>query len=588
MADGRIQQAQFTEPPTATLLRAAVDSLPVLISHVGADERYRFVNKAYSEWFGRPADQIVGSTMAEVLGPAAYARFKPWIEAVLAGRTVRFDMLAPYQDGGVRHIDATYSPRFDANGTVDGFFVLVQDVTARKRTEDALALSEARLAAVLESVSDGFYAVDAEGRMILLNAAAERFFATSREQVLGRGLFEVFPQLEGSAFEPMLRAAMRQERPAPVEAPSRVRPDRRVLARASPLAGGGMAVAFSDITDRWQAEVAQQASDRKAREQLEELEAIYESSPVGLAFLTTDLRFVRVNRRLAEMNGVAAADHVGRTVQEIVPAIAGQVEEILGRLQAGEEIVSYEIAGETAATPGVQRAWLEYWTPLRSPTGEVRGLNIVAEEITDRKQAAARTRLLIDELNHRVKNTLSVVQNLARQSFRGDRASLAAQDAFEQRLLALAAAHNVLTQRRWESADLREVAATAIGEAGGRVALAGPALAAGADVAVALSLALHELATNARKYGALSNDTGRVTLDWSLQPGGVVWLRWREHGGPPVEAPVRRGFGTRLLERAMDGAAGGETTLSFPRSGVVCEIAFKAAKPAPEPAEGPA
>lgn len=585
MADDEDRGEEHTATPTPDRLRAAVDSLPVLISHVDAAQRYRFVNKAYSEWFARPIDQIVGARLSDVLGPAAYASVKPWVDAALAGRAVRFETLAPYREKGARHIDATYTPSFDAAGAVDGFFALVQDVTARKRTEEALALSEGRLGAVLESVSDCFHAIDADGRLTLLNAAGERFFGVSRDQVLGRRLFDVFPQLAESPFLPMLQAAMHGEHPAPVEAWSAARPDRRVLARASPLAGGGVATAFTDVTERWRAEMAQQASDRKAREQLEELEAIYESSPVGLAFLTNDLRFVRVNRRLAEMNGVPAAEHVGRTVGDVVPAIADQVDGILTRLRAGEEIVSYEITGETVAKPGIVGAWLEYWTPLRGADGEVRGLNIVVEDITDRKQAEARTRLLIEELNHRVKNTLAVVQNLARQSFRGDDASLPAREAFEQRLLALAAAHNVLTQRRWEAAGLREVAATAVSEAEQRIELRGPEVAVGPDAAVALSLALHELMTNARKYGALSSETGRVELCWELESEGQVRMRWREHGGPPVEPPVRRGFGTRLLERAMDGVAGGDAALSFPSPGVVCEISFPATRLPAAPAE---
>lgn len=582
MADNGVPEGQRAE--TSDRLHAAVDSLPVLISHVDAGERYRFANRAYSEWFGRPVDQIIGSTLREVLGPAAYESVKPWVDAALAGRLVRFETLAPYPDGA-RHIDATYTPSYDATGAVDGFYALVQDVTARKRTEEALALSEGRLAAVLESVSDGFYALDAEGRLILLNAASERFFGLAREQVLGRPVFDVFPKLLGSVFEPMLRAAMRGEHPPPVEAPSPARPDRRVLARASPLARGGVATAFSDVTERWQAEMAQQASDRKAREQLEELEAIYESSPVGLAFLTKDLRFVRVNRRLAAMNGVPADAHLGRTVGEVVPAIADQVEAILARLQAGEEIVSYEITGETPANPGAEGAWLEYWTPLRGADGEVRGLNVVVEDISARKNAEARTRLLIDELNHRVKNTLAVVQNLGRQSFGGEEVSVAARQAFEQRLFALAAAHNVLTQRRWEAAGLREVAATAVGEAEQRIELTGPEVAIGPDAAVALSLALHELTTNARKYGALSTEAGRVELCWTLQPDGRIFMRWREHGGPPVKPPTRRGFGTRLLDRAMDGVAGGDAALSFAPSGLVCEIGFQAATLAATPPE---
>lgn len=570
-ADDEADEALAVDPG---VLRTAIDSLPVLISHIDTGERYRFVNQAYSEWFGRPRAQLVGRTMDEVLGPAAYASLKPWVDAALAGRAVRFETLARYKDGGPRHIEANYTPSFDSDGAVDGFFVLVKDISARKRAEEALALSEARLAAVLDSVSDGFHALDADGRLTVFNSASERFYGFSRDDVLGRTLDEVFPGMAGSPFEPMLQAAKRGEHPPPVEAPSVLRPERRIVARASPLAGGGMTIAFTDVTDRWEAERSQRASDLRAREQLEELEAIYESAPVGLAFLSTDLRFERVNRRLAEMNGLPAAAHIGRSVREVVPAIADQVEAIWARLTAGEEVVSHEVTGETPAHPGVERAWLEYWTPLRGPGHTVRGLIVVVEEITERKRAEARTDLLIDELNHRVKNTLSVVQNLARQSFLNDSDPATARHAFEERLLALAAAHNVLTGRHWGPTALREIAATAIGGEGDRIALHGPPVDVSADLAVALSLALHELTTNARKYGALSGEGGRVDLDWAFRADGRVELRWTERGGPPVRPPERQGFGTRMLARAMHGTPKGEVVLTFAPSGVVCAISF--------------
>jgi len=558
-------------------LQARADGLPLLISQVDRHGRYRHVNAAYSAWFGRPAEQVVGQSLEDVLGTDAYSAVRPWVAAALAGQAVRFETVLDYRDAGIRHIEATYIPNFDAAGAPDGFSALVQDVTDRKRLAEELAASELRLARVLESVNDGFLVIDREGCVKLINAAAERFCGVTRDQVLGQPVFEVFPALEGSAFAPMVRLALGGEQPSPVEGPSACRPDRRILVRASSIPVGGLTIAFTDITERWEAEAAQDAINRQVQEQLEELEAIYESSPVGLAFLTKELQFVRVNRRLAQMNGLSAADHVGRQVRDVVPEIADQVEAILRRLEAGEEIVSYEVTGETAAAPGVEGAWLEYWTPLLGADGAVRGLNVVVEDITERKRAETRTRLLIDELNHRVKNTLAVVQNLARQSLRGADVPAAARQAFELRLLALAAAHDVLTQRQWDAAGLREVAMTAVGAADARITLSGPEVAVGPDVAVALSLALHELTTNARKYGALSADGGAVEVSWALLPDDRVRLCWSEHGGPAVIAPVHRGFGARLLERAMDGATDGGATLTFAPTGVVCELLFRAA-----------
>lgn len=563
-------------PPTLTeeaagLVREAADALPVLISYVDAEERYRFVNRAYTEWFGGERADFIGRTLREVLGEVAYLAVQPQVQAALRGETVRFETRAAYRTGVARDIDASYAPRRGQDGAVIGFYVLVQDVTARTAAETERARSEARLAGVLESMSDGFHAIDRDWRFTIFNRASETFYGLSRDMVLGRSIWEVFPQMRGSAFEPMLLSAMNGETPLPVEATPIGAPGRRILARTSP-APDGVTVTFTDITERWLAEQALRKSEIAAREQLEELQAIYEASPIGLAFLTDDLRFLRVNRRLASMNGLSAEAHGGRTVREVVPAIADQIDAIKTRLDAGEPIVSYEVCGETPASPGEERYWAEYWTPVRNTEGALRGLAVAVEDITERKTAEAQTRLLIDELNHRVKNTLSVVQSIARQTLKG--ASRKASEALEQRLLALASAHNVLTQSKWTTAALRDVADVALGGEGGRrVRLVGPAVSLSPNVAVSLSLALHELATNARKYGALSTSDGVVDLHWSVKPDRVD-LFWRERGGPRVKPPKRPGFGVSLLNRTARSVEGGGVQLEFAPAGVTCHLAF--------------
>ena len=134
------------------------------------------------------------------------------------------------------------------------------------------------------------------------------------------------------------------------------------------------------------------------QQQLAEIEAIYHTLPIGLAVLDTDLRFQRINRALAEINGVSPEDHVGRTVREIVPDLADGAESVLRQvLETGEPILDFELQGETAAQPGVTRTWLESWYPLRDSRDRIIGINIVAQEITERKQAEQeRDRLLAE------------------------------------------------------------------------------------------------------------------------------------------------------------------------------------------------
>jgi len=185
--------------------------------------------------------------------------------------------------------------------------------------------------------------------------------------------------------------------------------------------------------------------------------------------------------------------------------------------------------------------------------------------------------LLIDELNHRVKNTLALMQAIAVQTFRS--ASRDERIKFEGRLGALAEAHNLLSQEKWAGSELRDVIARVLQpfvlSNPDRIRMAGPAAPLSPRLAVVLSMILHEIATNAAKYGALSNETGRVTLDWEViteAPKPRLRLIWTEMGGPPVTAPVQRGFGSRLIERSARDQLGGEATVDFLPRGVVCTV----------------
>ncbi len=182
--------------------------------------------------------------------------------------------------------------------------------------------------------------------------------------------------------------------------------------------------------------------------------------------------------------------------------------------------------------------------------------------------------LLIEELNHRVKNTLAIMQSIATQTFRS--ASRAEREKFEGRLGALAEAHNLLSTEKWQGSELADVIGRVLQpyllNNPERVRMFGPVVPLSPRLAVVLSMILHEIATNAAKYGALSNDTGTVVLDWELveeSTGRQLRLIWTEAGGPPVTAPVQRGFGSRLIERSARDQLGGEATVDFLPRGVV-------------------
>jgi two-component sensor histidine kinase len=198
--------------------------------------------------------------------------------------------------------------------------------------------------------------------------------------------------------------------------------------------------------------------------------------------------------------------------------------------------------------------------------------------MTPRKDWEERQKLLINELNHRVKNTLATVQSIVSQTLRNAQSFDQAREDLEVRLLALSRTHDVLTRESWERADLRDIVDVATepyrsrGEH--RFRVEGSPVTLPPALALTIAMALQELATNAVKYGALSNEAGTIDLTWRVSRATppVLDLEWRETGGPPVAAPTRKGFGTRLIERSLAAETGGEASLAYDPAGLVCRI----------------
>jgi two-component sensor histidine kinase len=220
--------------------------------------------------------------------------------------------------------------------------------------------------------------------------------------------------------------------------------------------------------------------------------------------------------------------------------------------------------------------WLSAWGLVEfEGQGEARQPVAIAgasRDLTERKQAEEFQHLLLEELNHRVKNTLATVHAVAVQTLRGARDLPSASDALEQRLISMARAHDLLTARAWAGADLADVVVRALDAfTPAQVKTAGAATGISSRHTLALSLALHELATNASKYGALSLPDGHVSVEWRVEDG-TLQLEWEEIGGPPVVKPTQTGFGSRLLELLLVNDLGGTIELDYAPSGLRCAI----------------
>ena len=299
-----------------------------------------------------------------------------------------------------------------------------------------------------------------------------------------------------------------------------------------------------------------------------ELDDFFENGTIGLHWVGPDGTILRANRHELKMLGYEHAEYVGRHIAEFHVSQDG-ITEILRRLSAGGTIDNYE--ARLRCKDGSIRDVLISSSVLWEE-GRFVHTRCFTTDITERKKAEETQRLLVGELTHRVKNTLATVQALATQTLHS--ISEPEKQAFLARLRALATAHEVLTQDGWNRAPVHEIIERALAPfASGRITVNGPNADLDASRSLMLTMALNELATNAGKYGALSNGSGQVSINWTLVDVGEernVQLRWQEQGGPPVRPPGHKGFGSRLIENSFELAQ-----IDYAPEGVICVIEIR-------------
>jgi PAS domain S-box-containing protein len=561
----------------------------------------------------------------------------------------------------------------------------------------------------LESISDGFYAVDIDWRYIVFNRAAEEFFGVSRDQVLGQVMWDVFPQGRGTPFEAACRAAMDEGTITRFETNSALRPDRAVELRIGPLKGGGVTVALTDVTERARAaEELRQAGERNSR-LAAELEAVLSQLAEGVILAAADGRILFINDAAERIHGVRAlgvmpedytttyhlftddgrpypfeqlplmravrggesvldaswrihrpdgsevrasgsarpiVDEAGERIgavltvrddterqlaEERLRETTQRLDAILSNTRmaiflmderqhcaymndAAERLTGYRWE-ETRGRPlhdvihhtrpdgshyplaecPIDRAFPEDHqqqgedvfvhkdghfypvaftaSPIRDDRSRTVGTIIEVRDISEDRRNQQARELLMHEVDHRARNLLAVVQSVAQLTPAQTVPQL--REALLGRISALSRAHAVLSRSSWEGGGLAEIAHQELSAFTGpeRFELSGPAVMLPARQVQPLSMILHELATNAAKYGAFSEPDGRVSLRWDAQGDGALLLRWEERGGPAVAAPSRTGFGSRLME-SLAKQLGAKLDLAWAHEGVRVSLAF--------------
>lgn len=311
---------------------------------------------------------------------------------------------------------------------------------------------------------------------------------------------------------------------------------------------------------------------RRAEQSSRLLASIIENTSDAIISRDLDGAITSWNRGAARIYGYAAEEMTGRSLTDLIPPDRREHEEaVLARIRRGEVPEPYETVRRRK--DGKLIDVFVTVSPVCDDAGNVIGASKIARDITERKQAQARQELLTQEIHHRTKNLFAVVHSVVARSFAGKETVPEAEEAVLNRLHALAQTHAMLIEKDWQGAELGDVVGTEMSPYADRVSVTGPRVVLSAKAAQNFALAIHELATNAAKHGALSNGTGRIGIQWQVdEPAGVLIFRWDERGGPAVRPPTRKGFGSAVLEHVMADYFSEAPHMSFDPGGVKYEV----------------
>ncbi|KAJ35378.1 histidine kinase, partial [Agrobacterium tumefaciens] len=474
------------------------------------------------------------------------------------------------------YFDISYSPVADQDGIVRGVFCIVNETTERVKADAALRESEERLRAIFAQSAAGIALGDLTGKLLSVNDHFCRIVGRPRDELIGIRMQEItfaddLPENQ-RLFQHMVQTGESFE----IEK-RYVRGDGSLVWVANSVSairddGGNMsqAVAISvDIGER-----------RHAQEIEKHLASMIASSNDAIMGIDLDMKITSWNAAAEKLYGYSQDEVVGRSVLMLVPD--GRQEEeprILTEVRAGRFVEPYET--QRRRKDGRLVEVLLSVSPIRDANGRVIGASKTAHDITARKDAERLKSILVNELHHRVKNVLATVTAIARQTLGRDKANHEEVEAFTSRLASLSRAQDLLVHADWQHADLKAVMQQALSPYPvDAFQIGGPSVPLPPRAVVSLSLALHELATNAAKYGALSAPGGQVSISWQFEPLADNRLRivWEERGGPEVAPPRRRGFGSTLIERLLSAELKGETKFVYEKSGVICVIEAEMSK----------
>jgi PAS domain S-box-containing protein len=544
-------------------------------------------NKAELDLLGYRPEEYIGRHVAEFHADAPV--IGDILQRLSCGEPLdRYPARLRARDGSLKHVLITSNSRF-----VDGKFANTRcftvDMTELQAAEEARQASDARLAATYEAAGVGISETDENGRFQRVNDSLCRIVGRSRDELLEMTFLE-YTVADDQAKDAELYARQ-----------VRGEIDNYTIRKRALWPNGSVRhldISSSSVRDSkgrflYGVRIAQDVTTTKQledrlREGEQRMRDLLEALPAAIYTTDAEGRINFFNRAAVEMAGRTPqpGDEWCVTWKLYWPDGTPLPHNDCPMAVALRENRPVRGAEAVAERPDGRRVpFIPYPTPLRDAAGNLVGAINMLVDISERKLAENAQKTLIDELNHRVKNTLATVQSLASQTARHAADLEEFLPTFTGRLLALARAHDLLTKRNWQHAPFDKLVHDIVAPVGGeRVVTGGPRVDLDARTALSFTMVLNELLTNAAKYGALSAPGGSVSVTWQVdtgeQPQSSIECEWRERGGPPVTPPKRRGFGTRLMERCIERDLAGEFDLVFEPEGTRCRMVFPLSLPA--------
>ena len=575
-----------SEPPAAAILAAIIESSFDAIISKSLDGLITSWNAAAEQMFGFQADEIIGQSVLRLIPSDRRAEEDRILALLRQGKRV-----PPYQtermtkDGRHLNVSLTVSPIRDSSGAIIGASKIIHDITATKLAEKALAESEGRFRALFDHTTVFLGLLEPDGTIIDTNSAALRSCNKPRAEVIGLKIWDA-PWWEGV---PDLQRDLKIDCDL-VAAGETISRDTRFISKdgtgfvrrtLSPIRNQrGQIVMIvaegQDLTDRRRSEIALRDSEAKLK--------------IGVEIAGIGLGIVNYRDGTIVLDAAAAAlfalpsdqplsrDEVhGRFAARSLPALKQAIAQATD--PAGSGFLALEHA---VVLPDGTERWLSARKQVFFASDGGDGVSrpvsalLALRDITDRKRSESRINDLMNEVNHRSKNLLGVVQAVARHTARNaDPATFV--NALSARIAGLAASQDLLIRNAWRGVEIDDLVRAQLGHFSEmfdrRILIGGPRYRLSAPAAQSIGMTIYELGTNAVKYGALSNETGKVQISWGIDAAeAAIWMQWQEEGGPPVSPPARKGFGQTVVLGIVESAVKGKASIDYRPEGLVWKL----------------